>query len=47
MHGHQCFIYNEITDVNDLQIDHRVPFEVGYMPCNAATGSKPFELARS
>jgi hypothetical protein len=29
IHGPKCFIYNEITDVNDLQIDHRVPFEVG------------------
>jgi hypothetical protein len=29
LHGAKCFIYNEIMDENDLQIDHRVPFEVG------------------
>jgi hypothetical protein len=29
LHGAKCFIYNEIVDQNDLQIDHRVPFEVG------------------
>ena len=29
VHGTKCFIYNEIMDENDLQIDHRVPFEVG------------------
>jgi hypothetical protein len=29
VYGTKCFIYNEIMDENDLQIDHRVPFEVG------------------
>ncbi|MDR1218166.1 MAG: hypothetical protein LBK73_00985 [Treponema sp.] len=29
LYGAKCFIYNEIMDENDLQIDHRVPFEVG------------------
>jgi hypothetical protein len=29
IYGSKCFIYNEIMDENDLQIDHRVPFEVG------------------
>jgi hypothetical protein len=29
IYGTKCFIYNEIMDENDLQIDHRVPFEVG------------------
>lgn len=29
VYGAKCFIYNEIMDENDLQIDHRVPFEVG------------------
>jgi len=29
IHGTKCFIYNELMDENDLQIDHRVPFEVG------------------
>ncbi len=26
--GPKCFIYNEIIDEKDLQIDHRVPYEV-------------------
>lgn len=29
IYGAKCFIYNEIMDENDLQIDHRIPFEVG------------------
>ena len=29
LHGSKCFIYNEIMDEENLQIDHRVPFEVG------------------
>ena len=29
IYGAKCFIYNEIMDENELQIDHRVPFEVG------------------
>ena len=29
IHGTKCFIYNELMDESDLQIDHRVPFEVG------------------
>lgn len=28
-YGSKCFIYNEIMDERDLQIDHRVPYEVG------------------
>jgi hypothetical protein len=28
-YGSKCFIYNEIMDENDLQTDHRVPFEAG------------------
>ena len=28
-YGPKCFIYNEIMDEKDLQIDHRVPYEVG------------------
>jgi len=28
-HGAKCFIYNELMDESNLQIDHRVPFEVG------------------
>ena len=28
-HGSKCFIYLEIMDERDLQIDHRVPFEIG------------------
>jgi uncharacterized protein YlaN (UPF0358 family) len=29
LHGPKCFIYNELVDENNLQVDHRVPFEVG------------------
>jgi hypothetical protein len=29
LHGAKCFIYNETMDEDSLQIDHRVPFEVG------------------
>jgi len=29
LHGSKCFIYNEVMDDENLQIDHRVPFEVG------------------
>jgi len=29
LHGAKCFIYNETMDEENLQIDHRVPFEVG------------------
>ena len=29
LHGSKCFIYNEFMDGIDLQLDHRVPFEVG------------------
>ena len=29
IHGAKCFIYNEFMDEDNLQIDHRVPFEVG------------------
>ncbi|MDR1340314.1 MAG: HNH endonuclease [Prevotellaceae bacterium] len=29
LHGAKCFIYNELMNEDDLQIDHRVPFEVG------------------
>jgi hypothetical protein len=29
LHGAKCFIYNELLDEDELQIDHRVPFEVG------------------
>lgn len=28
-YGSKCFIYNEIMDIRELQIDHRVPYEVG------------------
>jgi len=28
LHGSKCFIYNEIMDESDLQIDHRIPFEI-------------------
>jgi hypothetical protein len=28
-HGCKCFIYLEETDERELQIDHRIPFEVG------------------
>ncbi|MBO0612258.1 MAG: hypothetical protein RL122_429 [Pseudomonadota bacterium] len=28
-YGCQCFIYLEVMDERDLQIDHRVPYEVG------------------
>ena len=31
-YGSKCFIYNEPVDKQDLQIDHRVPFEVGGEP---------------
>ncbi len=31
-HGSKCFIYNEIMQDRDLQIDHRVPYEVGGDP---------------
>lgn len=27
-HGSKCFIYSEIMDERDLQIDHRIPYEV-------------------
>jgi hypothetical protein len=29
LHGAKCFIYNEAMEEENLQIDHRVPFEVG------------------
>ena len=29
LHGAKCFIYNETMGEENLQIDHRVPFEVG------------------
>lgn len=28
-YGSKCFIYKELVDSKDLQIDHRVPYEIG------------------
>jgi len=28
LYGSKCFIYNEIMNESDLQIDHRIPFEI-------------------
>lgn len=29
IHGEKCFIYLETMDASDLQVDHRIPYEIG------------------
>ncbi len=43
-YGCKCFIYLEAMDKSELQIDHRVPFEVGGEPKSAELSPKDFML---
>ena len=31
-YGSKCFIYNKVMDENLLQVDHRIPYEIGGEP---------------
>ena len=42
LHGAKCFIYNVIMDENDLQIDHRVPWDS--LPRQASAPVRQFPL---